>query len=84
MANTIRSAKDGKDWTSNELLAYNITVPSQSPDAECFYPQVESLSLDPNLLSGTLNTRKLSDSTLHLLYSMELVSRQKWQVSLML
>ena len=70
MANFIRSSKSGSDWTTNDLMAYNIRVlSSQSPDN--FYdqplPTVESLgSLDPNLLSGTLGTQGLSDKTYRL------------------
>jgi len=30
MANLIRSAKSGNDWTSSDLTAYNITVVSQN------------------------------------------------------
>jgi len=78
MANLIRSAKSGSDWTTNDLLAYNISVSSQSPNN--FYgqplPTVESLSsLDPNLLSGTLDTQGLSDGTYRLLQYLDLASR---------
>jgi hypothetical protein len=78
MANLIRSAKSGSDWTTNDLLAYNIRVSSQSPDE--FYgqplPTVASLSsLDPNLLSGTLGTQGLSDETYRLLQYLDLASR---------
>ncbi|KAF8476649.1 hypothetical protein DFH94DRAFT_672287 [Russula ochroleuca] len=78
MANTIRSAKDGKDWTSNELLAYNITVSYESPDT--FYgmplPTVESLGLDPNLLSGSTldDERGISEDTFRLLRHLEFAS----------
>ena len=30
MANLVRSAKSGSDWTTNELLSYNIKVMEQS------------------------------------------------------
>ena len=78
MANFIRSSKSGCDWTTNDLMAYNIRVSSQSPDN--FYGQplktVESLSnLDPNLLSGTLGTQGLSDKTYRLLQYVDLASR---------
>jgi hypothetical protein len=66
MANLIRSAKSGSDWTTNDLLAYNIRVYSHSPLS--FYgtplPPVASLSnLDPHLVSGTLRMPGLSDET---------------------
>jgi hypothetical protein len=77
MANLIRSAKSGSDWTQNDLLAYNIKVSSQSPLS--FYgrplPPVGSLNnLDPNLVSGTLNTQGLKDDTYRLLQYLDLAS----------
>jgi hypothetical protein len=67
MAALLRSAKSGSGWTANDLLTYNITVSSQSP--ETFYNRplqtVASASgLDPNILSGT---QRLSDETCPLL-----------------
>ncbi|KAI0253588.1 hypothetical protein BJV78DRAFT_1122961 [Lactifluus subvellereus] len=78
MANLIRSAKSGSDWTANDLLAYNIQISPLTPDE--FYgtplPTVASLSsLDPQLLSGTLNTAGLSDETYRLLQYLDLASR---------
>jgi hypothetical protein len=78
MANLIRSAKSGSDWTRNDLLAYNIKISPQPPDQ--FYgqplPAVESLnSFDPNLLSATLGTQGLSDETFRLLQYLDLASR---------
>ena len=78
MANLIRSAKSGSEWTVNDLLAYNITVSSQSP--EIFYgqplPPVKNLSkLDPYLISGTLGTRGLSGETRRVLRYLDLASR---------
>jgi hypothetical protein len=35
MANIIRSAKSGSDWTSNDLIAYNISIESQ--DSATFF-----------------------------------------------
>ena len=75
MANLNRSAKSGSDWTTNDLLAYNIRVCSQSPAK--FYnqplPTLASLSsLDPNLLSSTLHTQGLSDETYRLLQYLDL------------
>jgi hypothetical protein len=78
MAHLILSAKSGSDWITNDLLAYNIRVSSQSP--EQFYgqpfPTVENLSsIDPNLLSGTLGTQGLSVETYRLLQYLDLASR---------
>ena len=33
MANLIRFAKSGSDWTTNELAAYNISIIEQDQDA---------------------------------------------------
>ena len=33
MANLIRSAKSGSEWTTNELTAYNISIIEQGQDA---------------------------------------------------
>ena len=60
MANIPRSAKSAGDWTTNDLLDYNITVSSQTPDESYGQPlpTIASLSsLDPNLVYGTLNTQ---------------------------
>jgi hypothetical protein len=78
MANLNRSAKSGSDWTTNDLLAYNIRVCSQSPAK--FYnqplPTLASLSsLDPNLLSSTLHMQGLSDETYRLLQYLDLALR---------
>jgi hypothetical protein len=78
MANLIRSAKSGSDWTANDLQTYNIKVSSQSPDS--FYgtplPATTDLSsLDPHLVSGTLSTPGLSDETFRLLQYLDLASR---------
>jgi hypothetical protein len=77
MANLIRSAKSCSDWTTNELLAYNIRVSTQTSYG--FYgqpvPTVASLSCDRYLLSGTLETQGLSDETYRLLQYIDLASR---------
>ena len=81
MATLPRSAKSSSAWTTNDLLAYNITVSSQSP--ETFYseplPDIANLAtfydIDPNLLSGTLGTQGLSNETYCLLEYLDLASR---------
>jgi len=77
MAYLFRIAKSGSDWTTNELLAYNIRVSSQTPHS--FYgiplPPVASLNdLDPDLVSGTLSTQVLKDETYRLLQYLDLAS----------
>jgi hypothetical protein len=59
-------------------LAYNINLSATDPPQ--FYgsagPALTSLSrLDPNLLSGTLNTQGLSDGTYRILQYLSLASR---------
>jgi hypothetical protein len=78
MADLIRSAKSGGDWTRNDLIAYNIKVSSLLPDQ--FYghplPPITGLTgLDPLLVSGTVNTPGLSDETYRLLQYIDLASR---------
>ena len=53
MAQLIRSAKYGSDWTSMELYAYNITITPTSP-ADFFQLAAEpSLDdLDPSILTS--------------------------------
>ena len=48
---TFGSAKSGSDWSTNELLAYNITV--QRENAENFSQELGPIDhLDPNLFSS--------------------------------
>ena len=50
MANIIRSAKPGSQWSNNELSAYNITIQTQSV-IDFFGQELPSIDhLDPNLL----------------------------------
>jgi hypothetical protein len=50
MANIIRRAKPGREWTSNELQAYNITI--QVQDAQTFFGQPPTQpSVHPDLTS---------------------------------
>jgi hypothetical protein len=52
MANLIRSAKSGSEWSTNELLAYNIRV-QQEDVVDFFGRELGSIDhLDPNLLSS--------------------------------
>jgi hypothetical protein len=73
----MRYPRLGNDWTMNDLATYNIRISSQTPDM--FYgqslPTIASLSsLDPNLLSGTLDTEGLPDETYRLLQYLDLAS----------
>lgn len=51
MANAIRSAKSGSDWTDNELIAYNITVSSSSPRDFFPAPNPSLDHIDPDILT---------------------------------
>jgi hypothetical protein len=52
MANLLRSAKSGSDWTTNELLAYNIHIHRQEA-LEFFGRELGPIDhFDPNLLSS--------------------------------
>jgi hypothetical protein len=75
MANIIRSAKSGSDWTTNELLAYNITVdPLSSRDFFGFQPSSTLNQLDPKFVSGTLQSEGLSDHTYRLFQYLDLAT----------
>ena len=67
MAETIRSAKSGSDWTRNELIAYNIKIVPQTPN-QFFGAVGASLAhLDPLIITGFVDTENLSDATLRYL-----------------
>ena len=65
MAQLIRSAKSGSDWTDAELLAYNICITQTSPDV--FFqsgPDPSLDHLDPAILiSRSADEPDLSDTT---------------------
>jgi hypothetical protein len=75
MANLIRSAKSGSDWSTNELLAYNVTV--QRRDVVSFFGhELGSIDhLDPNLLSEGDPTADFSKETYRFLAYLDLASR---------
>ena len=56
MANIIRSARSGSDWSRNELLAYRITVASVQPQ-EFFGQEADPplTGLDPALITSPLD-----------------------------
>ena len=76
MAQLIRSAKSGNDWTSNELAAYNITVVFQ--DAATFFetPDLPQPAVNTNVLT-TLEYRDApDDDTYRLLRNLDLATTQ--------
>ena len=77
MANLIRSAKSGCDWSENELLAYNINVQRQNP-TNFFGREPGPIDhLDPNLFSTADPTisAHFSQETYRFLAYLDLASR---------
>ncbi|KAJ6611472.1 hypothetical protein B0H10DRAFT_1882648 [Mycena sp. CBHHK59/15] len=77
MANLIRSAKSGSDWTVNELRAYHITIKSISPDEFfLFGPDPPLDHLDPAILTTPpgADDLELSDSTARYLGYLDLAT----------
>jgi hypothetical protein len=76
MANIIRSAKSSNDWSYNELIAYNITVVSQSPQ-DFFRTNTEpSLDdIDPSLINSTVDADNVDDSTSRYLTYLDLATK---------
>ena len=77
MANLIRSAKSGSDWSTNEFLAYNITVQRQDV-INFFGHELGSIDhLDSNLFSSTDPTIAVdfSQETYRFLVYLDLASR---------
>jgi hypothetical protein len=75
MAEVIRSAKSGSDWTRNELFAYNIKIVPQTP--EQFFGVAAAVSLaglDPLIITGSTDTANLSDTSLRYLTYLDLAA----------
>jgi hypothetical protein len=78
MAQLIRSAKSGSDWTDAELLAYNISIIPTSPSV--FFqssPEPSLGHLDPAILTSPVNSMddpNLSDSTVDYLGYLDLAT----------
>ena len=53
MANLIRTAKSGSDWTGNELLAFNIRVENANTAAFFNRPQLPPLDISDTILDNT-------------------------------
>ncbi|KAF8969914.1 hypothetical protein BDZ97DRAFT_1596519, partial [Flammula alnicola] len=53
MANIIRSAKSGSDWTMNELLAYNIHVVDEDVATFFGHPNLPAPTVDPIILNNS-------------------------------
>ena len=60
MANLIRRAKSGSDWTDNDLAAYNITVVGQDTATFFCRPASPQPALNPELLTH-LNAEEMQD-----------------------
>ena len=78
MADLIRSAKSGSDWTSNELAAYNITVRRQSaPDFFGYQPNTIPEYLDPEFVHSPVppNDSIADVATFRILQYIDLATR---------
>ncbi|KAH9059429.1 hypothetical protein EDB83DRAFT_932284 [Lactarius deliciosus] len=75
MANLIRSPKSGSDWTTNELIAYNVTVTTRSPQ-EFFLQNPEPIlvGLDPSLVNSNLDAENVPDHTFRYLTHLDLAT----------
>jgi hypothetical protein len=75
MANIIRSAKSGSDWTTNELFAYNITVTAQSPQ-EFFRRNDEPplVGVDPSFVDSAVDADNVPDDTFQYLTYLDLAT----------
>ncbi|KAK0470706.1 hypothetical protein IW261DRAFT_1572894 [Armillaria novae-zelandiae] len=76
MANIIRSAKSGSDWSSNDLISYNITIRRLSSDSFFGYrPNTIPDAIDPAFLTATVPPDEhLSDGTYRLLQYLDLAN----------
>jgi hypothetical protein len=74
MANLIRSAKSGSEWTMNDLIAYNVTIEAQ--DAPTFFgqPELPQPVVHPELLTthSVTDTIMADDESFHVLKYMDL------------
>ena len=76
LAEIIRSAKPGSDWTRNELMAYDIGIVPLTPE-EFFGATPTSLAdLDPLIVTGSkeYDTENISDTTLRYLTYLDLAT----------
>ena len=68
MAKVIRSAKSGNAWSTDELLAYNITIQTKKVTEFFGCELCSDECIDPNLLSSlTLIPTGISDDALRFL-----------------
>jgi hypothetical protein len=72
MAQLIRSAKSGNDWTANELLAYNITVVYQDFARFFEIPHAPQPTIPVNVLTTEHHSNAPDDATYRVLKSMDL------------
>ncbi len=77
MANIMRSAKSGSDWTLNDLTAYNIVIHRQSSATFFGYkPNTIPDAIDPAFLTATVPPQEnLSDDTYRLMQYLDLATR---------
>jgi len=59
MANLIRSARSCREWTTNDLVAYNITIESQDVPTFFGQPELPQLAVHPELLTTQFVTHAI-------------------------
>ena len=73
MANHIRSAKSGSDWTTNELMAYNIVVEYQNAAIFFGTPNLPPpATVNPSVLTTANPDDAADDGVYELLRTMDL------------
>ncbi len=78
MANKIRTAKSGNDWTRSELSAYNILVEEKSLTDFFGVDELPPLSDSMNVFGTTEDRREApDDETYRLLHYLDLANHPK-------
>ncbi|KAF9517287.1 hypothetical protein BS47DRAFT_1435234 [Hydnum rufescens UP504] len=74
MTHIFRSAKSGINWASQELEAYNITVQHQAAQKFFGSEPTQLPQIDPKFVTGTVDSKRLSDTSFRLLLYLSLAS----------
>ena len=83
MANLTRAPKLASNWTTNELLAYNITVDAWPPrDFFNRNPEPSLAALDPSLLSSAVDAENVPDPTFRYLTHLDLATHSGHESSI--
>jgi len=74
MANLIRSPKSGSDWTTSELIAYNIIVTTRTPHEFFLRNPTPLVGLDPSLINSAVDAENVPDHTFRYLTHLDLAT----------